>query len=80
MKYDKIETGVNLRQLRIENKLSPGEVSDIVDKSESHIMQLERGSRNLTVEMLVSLQMYIMQIPILFLEYIHQCQKNCMQN
>ena len=58
MKYDKIETGVNLRQLRIENKLSPGEVSDIVDKSESHIMQ----------------------IPILFLEYIHQCQKNCMQN
>ena len=40
------------RQLRIENKLSPGEVSDIVDKSESHIMQLERGSRNLTVEML----------------------------
>ena len=52
MKYDKIETGVNLRQLRIENKLSPGEVSDIVDKSESHIMQLERGSRNLTVEML----------------------------
>ena len=45
MKYDKIETGVNLRQLRIENKLSPGEVSDIVDKSESHIMQL-------TVEML----------------------------
>ena len=52
MKYDKIETGVNLRQLRIESKLSPGEVSDIVDKSESHIMQLERGSRNLTVEML----------------------------
>ena len=48
MKYDKIETGVNLRQLRIENKLSPGEVSDIVDKSESHIMQLERGSRNLS--------------------------------
>ena len=38
------------RQLRIENKLSPGEVSDIVDKSESHIMQLE--SRKLTVEML----------------------------
>lgn len=38
MKYDKIETGVNLRQLRIENKLSAGEVSDIVDKSESHIM------------------------------------------
>ena len=34
MKYDKIETGVNLRQLRIENKLSAGEVSDIVDKSE----------------------------------------------
>ena len=27
-------------------------MSDIVDKSESHIMQLERGSRNLTVEML----------------------------
>lgn len=52
MKYDKIETGVNLRQLRIENKLSAGEVSDIIDKSESHIMQLERGSRNLTVEML----------------------------
>ncbi len=52
MKYDKIGTGVNLRQLRIENKLSAGEVSDIVDKSESHIMQLERGSRNLTVEML----------------------------
>lgn len=52
MKYDKIETGVNLRQLRIENNLSAGEVSDIVDKSESHIMQLEKGSRNLTVEML----------------------------
>ena len=52
MKYDKIETGVNLRQLRIENKLSAGEVSDNVDKSESHIMQLARGSRNLTVEML----------------------------
>ena len=34
MKYDKIETGVNLRQLKIENKLSPGEVSDIVDKSD----------------------------------------------
>lgn len=46
MKYDKIETGVNLRQLKIENKLSPGEVSDIVDKSESHIMQLERDRKS----------------------------------
>ena len=33
MKCDKIETGVNIRQLKIEYNLSPGEVSDIVDKS-----------------------------------------------
>ena len=52
MKYDKIEIGVNLRQIRIENKLSAGEVSDIIDNSESHIMNLERGSINHTVEML----------------------------
>ena len=71
MKYDKIETGVNLRQLRIENKLSPGEVSDIVDKSESHIMQLERGSRNLTV-CFVSLQMCIILIQIQYLELAHR--------
>ena len=70
MKYDKIETGVNLRQLRIENKLSPGEVSDIVDKSESHIMQLERGSRNLTVEMLC--KMCIILIQIQYLELAHR--------
>ena len=72
MKYDKIETGVNLRQLRIENKLSPGEVSDIVDKSESHIMQLERGSRNLTVEMLCKFAECIILIQIQYLELAHR--------
>lgn len=72
MKYDKIETGVNLRQLRIENKLSAGEVSDIVDKSESHIMQLERGSRNLTVKCFVNSQIYIIPIQIQFLELAHR--------
>ena len=40
-------------------------------KSESHIMQLEKRKQKPTVEnAFVSLQMYIMQIPILFLEYI----------
>ena len=72
MKYDKIETGVNLRQLRIENKLSPGEVGDIVDKSESHIMQLERGSRTLQWKCFVSLQMCIILIQIQYLELAHR--------
>lgn len=72
MKYDKIETGVNLRQLKIENKLSPGEVSDIVDKSESHIMQLERGSRNLTVEMLCKFADVYNTVQIQYLELAHR--------
>lgn len=40
------------RQLIIENKMSLGEVSNIGDKSESNIMQFERESINLTVEMI----------------------------
>ena len=72
MKYDKIETGVNLRQLKIENKLSPGEVSDIVDKSESHIMQLESEAETLQWKCFVSLQMCIILIQIQYLELAHR--------
>lgn len=55
MRFDMLDIGARLRSLRIENNLSAGEVADEVGKSESHIMQIERGSRNITADMICKL-------------------------
>lgn len=52
MRYDMLNIGARLRRLRMECKMSAGDVADAVGKSESHIMQIERGSRNITVQMI----------------------------
>ena len=52
MKYNKLAVGDKLKEIRTKLNISPGEAGDMVDCSESHIRQLERGCRNLTVNML----------------------------
>lgn len=52
MKYDKLAVGDNLKEIRTKLNISAGEAGDMVECSESHIRQLERGCRNLTVNML----------------------------
>ena len=55
MKYDKLAVGDNLKEIRTKLNISAGEAGDMVECSESHIRQLERGCRNLTVNMLLQI-------------------------
>ena len=43
MKYDKLAVGDNLKEIRTKLNISAGEAGDMVECSESHIRQLERG-------------------------------------
>ena len=53
--YDGLLVGQNIRDLRIKKGLSIGELSDDVGKSESHMKQVELGSRKISLDLLLSL-------------------------
>ena len=55
MKYDGILIGQAVRNIRTERGLTIEELSDRVDKSVSHIHQLELGSRKMSVDLLLAL-------------------------
>lgn len=55
MKYDGILIGQAVRDIRTERGLTIEELSDRVDKSVSHIHQLELGSRKMSVDLLLAL-------------------------
>ncbi len=55
MKYDGILIGQAVRNIRTERGLTIEELSDRVDKSVSHIHQLELGSRKMGVDLLLAL-------------------------
>ena len=54
MKYDGILIGQAVRDIRTERGLTIEELSDRVDKSVSHIHQLELGSRKMSVDLLLA--------------------------
>lgn len=53
--YDGILIGQKIRDLRIKSGMSLGELSDDVGKSESHMKQVELGSRKMSLDLLLSL-------------------------
>lgn len=55
MKYDGILIGQAIRDIRTEQGLTIEELSDWVDKSVSHIHQLELGSRKMSIDLLLAL-------------------------
>lgn len=55
MEYDGILIGQAVRDIRTERGLTIEELSDRVDKSVSHIHQLELGSRKMSVDLLLAL-------------------------
>lgn len=55
MKYDGLVVGQAVRNLRTEKKLTIEKLSELVDKSPSHINQLELGSRKMSIDLLYSL-------------------------
>lgn len=55
MEYDGILIGQAVRSIRTERGLTIEELSDRVDKSVSHIHQLELGSRKMSVDLLLAL-------------------------
>ena len=55
MEYDGILIGQAVRDIRTERRLTIEELSDRVDKSVSHIHQLELGSRKMSVDLLLAL-------------------------
>lgn len=55
MKYDGILIGQAVRDIWTEQGLTIEELSDRVDKSVSHIHQLESGNRKMSVDLLLAL-------------------------
>lgn len=55
MTYDGLIVGQTVRNLRNENHLTIEQLSEAVDKSASHIIQMELGSRKMSVDLLYSL-------------------------
>lgn len=53
--YDGLVVGQRIRNLRIEAGYGLGEFSDELGKSESHIKQVELGSRKISLDLLISL-------------------------
>lgn len=55
MRYDGFVVGQAVRNLRTEKHLTIEQLSEAVDKSASHIVQMELGSRKMSVDLLYSL-------------------------
>ena len=53
--YDGLVVGQRIRNLRVEAGYELGEFSDELGKSESHIKQVELGSRKISLDLLISL-------------------------
>lgn len=52
MKYEGLFVGQVLRNLRIEKRMTIEKFSEVVDKSPSHINQIELGSRKMSIDLL----------------------------
>ena len=53
--YDGLQVGQVIKDLRMEKGMSLEDLSEEVCKSESHLMQVEGGSRRMSLELLFSL-------------------------
>lgn len=53
--YNGLEIGQTIRKLRMERGIGMGEFSDELGKSESHMKQVELGSRKMSLDLLYSL-------------------------
>lgn len=55
MVYDGLTVGQNVRIMREQNHWTIEQLSEAVDKSVSHIVQMELGSRKMSLDLLFSL-------------------------
>ena len=55
MKYEGYIVGENIRKLRESNKMSIYDLSDSLDKSVSHLSQIEQGNRKMSIDLLYEL-------------------------
>lgn len=55
MKYDGILIGQSIRDMRTKKGMTIEQLSDAVDKSVSHIHQMELGSRKMSIDLLLDL-------------------------
>lgn len=55
MVYDGLTVGQNVRIMREQNHWTIEQLSEAVDKSASHIVQMELGSRKMSLDLLFSL-------------------------
>lgn len=53
--YDSVEIGANITRLRRQRAISREELSFRVDRSVSHMAQIERGARKMSADLLVKL-------------------------
>ena len=52
MQYEGYKVGENIKKLREKDNMNIGDLSDLVGKSESHIIQIERGARKMSIDLL----------------------------
>ena len=55
MQYEGWKVGSAIRELRLTNDMTLEQVSEAVDKSTSHINQIELGSRKMSIDLLYEL-------------------------
>ena len=55
MEYDGIRIGQSVRDIRMEKGMTIEQLCEKVDKSVSHIHQMELGSRKMSIDLLLSL-------------------------
>lgn len=53
--YDSVEIGANITRLRRQRAISREELSFSVDRSVSHMAQIERGARKMSIDLFVDL-------------------------
>lgn len=55
MEYDGLRIGQAVREIRLERGMTIEQLCEAVDKSVSHIHQMELGSRKMSIDLLLSL-------------------------
>lgn len=55
MTYDGVKVGENIRNFRLKNDMTLEEVAFEVNKSASHLSQIEQGHRGISIQLLYSL-------------------------
>ena len=53
--YDSYLVGNNIRRLRVGKKLTIAQMAEDLQISESHLTQVELGTRNVSIQLLLSL-------------------------